>query len=177
MAFTRYADAAKAFDVINGPRVADVGLSGARQRVSKGNLALETVDFDTGGKQIALAPIPTNARLESIGIQSDNLGGTFTANFGLYDTDDARTEIGEGIYATNVSVDALPPPTGAVTSVRADFRWELSSLNLNQMGQRVWEDAGLTADPGTTWLLTLTVQAASSEVAGDLAFIVRWTLD
>ena len=177
MAFTRYAEAASAFDDVNLPSISDVGLSGARERIMKGNLALVVGDFDTVGDQIALCALPTGARIHEIGIQSDNLGTTVTADIGLYDTDAARTVIDADAYASAVSIDNLPAPDGSVTSVRADFRWESGVNGLETMAQRIWEDGGATEDPKTQWLLVLTITAITAAAAGDLAFIIKYTHD
>jgi hypothetical protein len=176
MAFVRYTDAASAFDDVGTAKVADVGLSGARFRISKGNIALLAADLDTGD-QIALCPLPTGARIHTIGIQSDNLGTALTADCGLYDTDSARTVIDADAYASSLTIDALAAPSGAITSVRSDFRWESAATDLNTMANRIWEDGGVSADPVTTWLLALTIVTSTTPVAGDLGFIVGWTID
>ena len=176
MAFTVYSTAAGAFDNVSTTiSLPPVGLGGARNRMAKGVIALATADFDTVGDQIALCVLPTIARVHSIGIQSDNLGTTVTANIGLYDTDSARTVIDADAYASAVSIDALSAPTG--TTSRNEFRWESATTDLNTIEQRVWEDGGVTSYPAKQWLLALTITVISSAVAGDLGFFVEYTID
>jgi hypothetical protein len=44
------------------------------------------------------------------------------------------------------------------------------------MGQRVWQDAGQSSDPGGYYYVALTFDAAG-DTAGDLSFIIEYTID
>lgn len=179
MAFVAYSNAASSYTDLTGETTSlpQVGLMGARNRIIKGNLALDTTQLGTVGNSFALGPIFTSSRIHSIGIQSDNLGTTLTVNVGLYKTDSSRTVVDADAYGSAFSIDNLAPPSGAITSVRADVRWESNSTDLNTMEQAVWEDGGEASDPLQVWLLALTITATSSPAAGDVAFLIQYTLD
>ena len=87
-----------------------------------------------------LAPIPTNASISSIKLFNDDLdsGTTMTTDVGLYDT--AIAAVDDDAYAS-----AITDLRGAVTT-GTEVAFE--ARNINAMGQKVWQDAGQSSDPG-----------------------------
>ena len=68
---------------------------------------------------------------------------------------------------------AITDLRGAVT-VGTEVAFEARNVNL--MGQKVWQDAGDTADPGGYYLIGLIFDAAG-DTAGDLSWLVTYVVD
>ena len=134
---------------------------GGRVRVASGNVALLAGD-STDNDIVYLCPLPSHANLISCRIGTDGLGGSCTFNVGLYNLDDSV--IDEDCIATLVA-------DGAAI---AELRYEV--LNLNTTGQKLFELGGLSADTSTQFYLAVTF-SASGGTAGDLAFIVEYSVD
>ena len=47
--------------------------------------------------------------------------------------------------------------------------------DINKMGQKVWQDAGLTSDPALTYFVGISFPAAG-DTAGDLSFVIEYTV-
>ena len=58
----------------------------------------------------------------------------------------------------------------------AEFRF--ATLNINTVANFVWEDGGLTSDPGVPLRVALTIETvASSAAAGDITMIVQYVVN
>lgn len=140
-----------------------------RVRIAQGTVALATGDLDLNDV-IMLAPLPSNAVIHSIRFAADDLDSaspaTLTWNLGLHETDGTAADA--DCYATAITL-------GQAATVFTEYRFE--AANITTVGNKLWEDAGLTADPGGQYYLSLTVAAAPTAVAGDLSFIVEYTVD
>jgi hypothetical protein len=114
-----------------------------------------------------LAPIPSNASITSIKLFNDDLdsGTTNTADVGLYNTD--LSVVDADAYAS-----AITDLRGAVT-VGTEVAFE--ARNINKMGQKVWQDAGLTSDPALTYFVGIGFPAAGDQ-AGDLSFVIEYVV-
>ena len=108
-----------------------------------------------------LAPIPSNATVPHIFVGSDTLGGSNTFNVGIYT--DAGVVKDEDVFATAVA-DA-----GAM----ADVRFE--AANINTCGQKMYELAGDSSDPGGYYYIAVTMAAAGG-TEGDLSFIIHYVV-
>ena len=84
-----------------------------------------------------------------------------------------------GVYQSDgTAVDADCYVT-ASTQLRAaaaftDLRWE--TLDINTLGQKVWEDAGASADPVEDYYIGASFPAAGT-TAGDISFIIEYVVD
>lgn len=138
-------------------------------RVACGTIALVAGDL-SAGDTIMLAPIPTNAAVVSIKIYNDDLdsGSTVTMHCGLYTADGNVTAKDVDAYASATTDLRAAVLTG--TEVAFEAR------NINLMGQRVWEDAGDSTDPGGHYLIGLETDAAG-DTAGDLSFLITYVCD
>ena len=140
-----------------------------RMRVACGTIALAAGDL-SAGDTIMLAPIPTNAAVVSIKIYNDDLdsGSTVTMHIGLYTSDG------------NVTAKDVDAYCSADTSLRAAVltgsELAFEARNINLMGQRVWEDAGDSTDPGGHYLIGVETDAAG-DTAGDLSFLITYVVD
>ena len=136
------------------------------KRVATGTIALAAGDL-SGDDTVMLAPIPSNASITSIKLFNDDLdsGTTNTADVGLYNTD--LSVVDADAYAS-----AITDLRGAVT-VGTEVAFE--ARNINKMGQKVWQDAGLTSDPALTYFVGIGFPAAGDQ-AGYLSFVIEYVV-
>ena len=134
------------------------------KRVATGTIALVAGDL-SANDTVMLAPIPSNASITSIKLFNDDLdsGTTNTADVGLYTT--AVAVVDADAYAS-----AITDLRGAVkTGTEVAFE----ARDINKMGQKVWQDAGLTSDPALTYFVGIGFPAAG-DTAGDLSFVIEY---
>ena len=122
-------------------------------RVACGTIALVAGDL-SAADTIMLAQVPTNAAVVSIKLFND-ADGNVTAK-----DDDC--------YAS-----AITDFRGAVV-VGTEVAFEARNVNL--MGQKVYEDAGDSTDPGGYYLIGLICDAAG-DTAGDLSWLITYIVD
>jgi hypothetical protein len=136
------------------------------KRVATGTIALAAGDLSTDDT-VMLAPIPSNASITSIKLFNDDLdsGTTNTADVGIYNTD--LSVVDADAYAS-----AITDLRGAVT-VGTEVAFE--ARNINKMGQKVWQDAGLTSDPALTYFVGIGFPAAG-DTGGDLSFVIEYVV-
>jgi hypothetical protein len=136
------------------------------KRVATGTIALAAGDLSVDDT-VMLAPIPSNASITSIKLFNDDLdsGTTNTADVGIYNTD--LSVVDADAYAS-----AITDLRGAVT-VGTEVAFE--ARNINKMGQKVWQDAGLTSDPALTYFVGIGFPAAGDQ-AGDLSFVIEYVV-
>ena len=136
------------------------------KRVAQGTIALAAGDL-SASDTVMLAPIPSNASISSIKIFNDDLDSatTITADVGLYKQD-----------LSVVDADAY---ASAITDLRAAVKTgtevAFENRDINKMGQKVWQDAGLSSDPALTYFVGIGFPAAGDQ-AGDLSFIIEYTV-
>lgn len=146
-------------------------LSSAQQlhgvkRVASGTIALAVADL-SANDTVMLAPIPSNASITSIKIFNDDLdsGTTNTADVGLYKQD--LSVVDADAYASAITTLRSANTTGVEVAFEA--------RDINKMGQKVWQDAGLTSDSGLTYFVGASFPAAG-DTAGDLSFVIEYTV-
>ena len=111
---------------------------------------------------VMLAPIPSNASVTSLFIGSDTLGGSCTFNVGIYTTDGTVKD--EDVFASAVA-DA-----GAMTDVRFE------AANIDTAGQKMYELAGDTTDPGGYYYIAATMSAAGG-TAGTMSWNITYVVN
>ena len=111
---------------------------------------------------VMLAPIPSNASVTSLFIGSDTLGGSCTFNVGIYTTDGTVKD--EDVFASAVA-DA-----GAMTDVRFE------AANIDTAGQKMYELAGDTSDPGGYYYIAATM-AAEGGTAGTMSWNISYVVN
>ena len=136
------------------------------KRIAQGTVALASGDLGANDT-VMLAPIPSNASITSIKLFNDALdsGTTNTADVGLYTT--ALAVVDADAYASAITDLRAAVKTG--TEVAFEAR------DINKMGQKVWQDAGLSSDPALTYFVGIGFPAAGN-TAGDLSFIIEYTV-
>jgi len=143
---------------------------GGVQRIAQGTIALASGDL-SATDTVMLAPIPTNASVVSIKLFNDDLdsGSTNTCDVGLYNADSSTvTAVDDDAYASAITDLRAAVTTG--TEVAFEAR------NINTMGQKVWQDAGQSSDPGGYYYIGLKFDAAG-DTAGDLSFVITYVVD
>lgn len=155
-------------DLDAGLKVA-VGLLGGRQRVAAGTVALATGDLDAADI-ILLTRVPSNARVLSILLFNDDLGTVLTVDVGLYNTDGTVKD--DDAYSEVVALDVANEDGQEVAYDAA-----AGSRGIEELGQRVFEDAGDASDPGGLFDIGLTVVTSTTPAAGDLSWIVTFVVD
>jgi len=137
------------------------------KRIAQGTIALASGDL-SAGDTVMLAPVPTNASISSIILFNDDLdsGTTNTVDVGLYST--AIAAVDDDAYAAASQVLRTASTTGNEMAFLA--------RNINKCGQKVWQDAGQSSDPGGYYYVALTFDAAG-DTAGDLSFVIEYTVD
>ena len=136
------------------------------KRVATGTIALAAGDL-SAEDTVMLAPIPSNASITPIKLFNDDLdsGTTNTADVGIYNTD--LSVVDADAYAS-----AITDLRGAVkTGTEVAFE----ARDINKMGQKVWQDAGLTSDPALTYFVGIGFPAAGDQ-AGDLSFVIEYVV-
>jgi hypothetical protein len=136
------------------------------KRVAQGTIALAAGDL-SASDTVMLAPIPSNASITSIKLFNDDLDSStvITADVGLYKQD--LSVVDADAYAS-----AITDLRGAVkTGTEVAFE----ARDINKMGQKVWQDAGLSSDPALTYFVGIGFPAAGDQ-AGDLSFIIEYTV-
>mgnify|MGYP003134666376 FL=1 len=144
---------------------------GGTMRIACGTVAAASGDL-SAGDTIMLCLLPSNAAVVSIKIFNDDLdsGTTHTMNIGLY-------TVAEDGSVTIKDVDAYASETtdcraAVVTGTEVAFE----ARDINKMGQRVWEDAGESSDPGGFFALGFESEAAG-DTAGDISYLVTYVTD
>ena len=154
----------------------NVANMGGRVRQISGTVALAVGDLDLNDI-VMLAGIPTGAVLNSIKIAADALDvdatETIAWSLGIYEkADDTAETKDENVYATAILLGDL----GAVPTAFDEYAFEARSIEL--CGQKVFADAGDAADTDDEYFIGLVIDVvAATPQAGDLSFIIEYTVD
>lgn len=141
-------------------------LLGGHVLVAMGTVALASGDLDASDI-ILLTRIPTRAAILSIVLLNDDLGTSLTLDVGLYETGDGAVK----------DADAYASAYEAGTASTAGVELLNEARDINNMGERVWQDAGDSSDPGGHYDLACTVVTSTTPAAGDLSYRILYTLD
>ena len=126
-------------------------------RTASGTVELLAGD-STDDDVVLLAPISSKASISTLLIGSDTFGGTCTFNVGVHNYD--GTVADEDAFATSV----------ADAAAMTDVRHEVATINT--VGQKLWELAGLSSDPGGLLYISITFDAT-----GGTAGTVSWNIN
>ena len=139
----------------------DVAELHGRVRIAQGTVELAAGDSDDDDI-VMLAPIPSNATVPHLYIGSDTFGGSCTFNVDIYTT--AGVVKDEDVFATAV----------ADAAALADVRHEVADINT--CGQKMYELAGDSTDPGGYYYVAATMAAAGGTI-GTMSFIIHYVVD
>ena len=133
---------------------------GATKQTLFGSVAF--ADAVTSGSTYLLARLPSHTRLQSIKVWLDAAKTTFTGDITLYysDTwqDGTDANAGTGAVAAHVYKTAYAM-AALVTPTEVYLGGNITGANL---GKRLWEDAGLTTDPGGMFDIVVVTTATNS---------------
>ena len=164
----------------------EAGSGHGKMRVFMDTIAAGTGDIDDNDV-IMFAEVPSNAKIASILVYNDDLdsGGSpsLATNVGLYngkttftDTDASSTSYAaEAVLDEDCYASAITTLQAANTSgVEVAFE----ARNVNAVANFVWEDGGLSSDPGVPLRLAFTMSAAAATAAaGDITTVVTYVVD
>lgn len=141
-----------------------------RVRIAQGTLVV-AADGSGTGDIIMLAPVPSNASIVSIKLAADDLDSNGSPalawNIGLYTSDGTVADV--DAYASAVTL-------GQAATAFTEYAYE--ARNINACGQKVYEDAAATSDPGGFYYVAASVStAAATGAEGDLSFIIEYVVD
>lgn len=139
----------------------NAALLGGEMRVAQGTIELAAGD-STDDDIVMLAPIPSHATIPQLFIGTDTFGGSCTFNVGLYLPDGTVKD--EDCFATSV----------ADAAAMADVRFEVADLNT--AGQRVYELAGDSTDPGDYYYVAVTFNATGG-TGGTMSFNIVYVVN
>jgi len=164
----------------------DPGNVGGNLHQSMDARACAADDLNADGDAVILCQVPSNARIVRIEIFNDDLdsGSDSAVNIGVYnggeqfnDTDASKT-----LYAADAVIDedayqSTSSILRAIGEGTKNFAFGASTRR-NVPLKQVWEDCGLTSDPGVPLRIAVTQTAAvSGAQAGDLGMIVTYVTD
>lgn len=143
-----------------------------------------TTSTDEQDDVILMLPVPSHVSLHSLRLFNDDLdsGGTSGAvNVGLYNGPEAfnDTDASKTAYAAYAVIDA-DCFASAITSLTAanktgeEIRYEAAGTanEIANVGNPLWQIAGLTSDPGRTFVVGITVTTAmTTPVAGTITLV------
>ena len=143
-------------------------------KVFMDTIAAETTDIDDDDI-ILLAEVPSNAKILSIKIFNDDLdsGSGLATDVGVY-----NGPIATSSYAANAVIDrdAYATASGCLASASTTgTELAFEARNVSAISNFVWEDAGLSSDPGVPLRIALTIETvAGTAVEGDITMQVTY---
>ena len=162
----------------------EAGSGTGKLRVFMDTIAAGTGDIDDNDV-IMLAEVPSNSKIISIKLYNDDLdgGSGLVTDIGLYNggTKFNDTDASATAYAAEAVIDrdcygTLSTDLRAAVTAGTEFRFE--TLNINTIANFVWEDGGLTSDPGVPLRIALTIETvAGSAAAGDITMVVQYVVN
>lgn len=148
------------------PRVMNhVTLDGGRVRSKCGTV--EITNGDSIASIFRLFSLPSNARLKRLTIYCDAVTSA-AADFGLYDT----TNNGAAVVAVGAYATAQSLASANIAGIEVAFE----ARNIDKINNRVWQDAGLSADPTKEFDVCATLTAAAA-ASGTLSFDAEYVVD
>lgn len=153
------------------PDHVQVGNLGARIRVAQGTMELAADEIEINDI-IVLTRLPANARLLGIWLFNDDLDSDvsplLTADVGLYETDGTVIDIDEFAAAITQLQSATTAPANIL----------FEAQNVNALGDRLWEQAGESAEVYKHYDIALTIKAAArAAAAGTLSYQIQYVVD
>ena len=162
----------------------EAGSGTGKVRVFMDTIAAGTGDIDDDDV-IMLAEVPSNSKIISIKLYNDDLdgGSGLVTDIGLYNggTKFNDTDASATAYAAEAVIDrdcygTLSTDLRAAVTAGTEFRFE--TMNINTIANFVWEDGGLTSDPGVPLRIALTIETvAGSAAAGDITMVVQYVVN
>lgn len=156
------------------------GMHAADPKIIKVSQLVATTSIDEVGDVVVFTELPWNALVHSVRIFNDDLDShstpTLAVDVGLFKMTKAGTVtvLDADAYASAITTLQAANTVG----VNVCFESGVKDIDVTDLNKRVFEDAGLTAEPTDGFcLLGLTVTtAAATAVAGDVLIVVAYTM-
>jgi len=136
-------------------------------RVRSKAFTVEVTNGDSIGSTFRLCDVPSNARINSLRLFFDSITSA-AADVGLYQT----TANGSAVVDADAYASAVSIASANTTGLEVMFE----ARNIDKVGKRVFEDAGLTTDPFRDYDLVATLTAAAG-ATGTLSGILEYVID
>ena len=137
---------------------------GGRERSIFGAVVVAAGDDDTSTFRVCR--VKSHWRIKSILKRNDAITGGTDYDVGLYDT----AENGGAVVDVNAYADAIS--LAAADTAGTDVAFDARAIENG--GNTVWEDLGLTSDPGLEYDLVftgVTVGTAAGDITADVTFV------
>lgn len=132
--------------------------------------AVETIELASGdsiASTYRMVRVWSGWRVSDIIVDSDDIGTTTVGDIGLYRT----ASDGGAVVDADFFASALVLNAGALSNTNVTH--ESGVVNIDKKDKRLWEQLGLTADPGVWYDVTLTLTAAA-DAAGTFTLRCRF---
>lgn len=129
---------------------------------------VETVNGDSIASTYRFFRVKSSDRVSSLLLDSDDIGATTIADFGLYDIAAA----GGAVVDADFFASAVSLKDGALANT--DITHESGVIDAANYGKQVWEQLGLTADPKKVYDVAATLTAAA-DAAGTITLRMRYS--
>lgn len=153
---------------VASPRVLNSPNKGAPGEVNNTYAAVSLTTSEDTGNVIRYVQVPSNARMTSLRLFSEALGGSTAGDIGLY-----RTAADGGAV---VDADFFGSGVSLVSKVAGVEQLYESAVNdVADIGKPLWEALGLTSDPGVIYdvAITLTADVTTPGATGLMVEFVR----
>ena len=152
----------------------DNGKISATMYVSSDAFEIAAADIADVNDVIELTRVPSNARIHSIVIFSDELdthgSPTLATDCGIYLTDGT-------VKDADAFGSAVTTGWGDAAGAGTEFITEAGAAAVANIGKKLWEIVGESTDPAIDYDINLRLTAvAATGAAGTLAFVVQYSL-
>lgn len=148
------------------PVLNEVTSYGGRVRSQCGTVEVAAADDD--GSVYRFARVPSNARIISIKRYNDAITAATVYDLGLYQTAaNGGAVVSQEAYGSDIDINA-----GTTVGVEHAFE----ARNIDKIANKVWQDAGLTADSQREYDICLTASTVGS-AAGTISLEVQYVID
>lgn len=127
---------------------------------------LETANGDSIASVYRFFRVPSWIRVTDVILDSDDIGTTTIADFGLYDT----AANGGAVVDADFFGSAVSLKDGALAN--SNITKESAVVDIANSGKRLWEQLGLSADPQKYYDVCATLTAAA-DAAGTITLRLR----
>lgn len=145
---------------------------GGRMRVITDNFEVTTGQIEIGDI-IVIARLPSHAVIHSMLMVSDALdtASALRVQLGIYETSGTVVDVDAYATADDVFIAANNLPG-------EEFRYGKAITDPADMGERIWENGGESADPSAMRDIAWTVSTAATTAAGGtIGYRIEYTID
>lgn len=135
--------------------------------------AVGTVEMTTAdaGSTYRMCQVPSNCRISEIRLYSDDVGAAGAVHIGIYRTTaDGGAAVDADCFATAVDIN-----TAALNGSVVTYEAGLSTAQIDDIEKPLYEQLGLSADPGIMYDVVITSSTAAG-TGGTLSLRVRYVV-